>query len=343
MLASQAQPQTTGISLRRTKAEDMEAVVALDAAIVGHARHLYFQRRLKAALAQTERHVQFSAELGQRFVGFVKARKQLGEFGRSAPALLLEAVAVAPGEQRRGIGSALLERLEDEARRLGVPEVRTTAAWRNHAMLRFFDRAGFQLSQTTVLECAVRHNRVAAHDADRVLAPPHLSGFSATEVDYGTAAANDYDALAVGHIETRQLQSTDLGDIVRIDQRVTGRRREAYIRELIDEATNDAAMRLSLVARRDGVVAGFVTARADFGDYGRMEAVAVLDTIGVDPDYAHQGVGHSLLVQLFANLGALGVDRVETVVARADFGLLGFCYDVGFRQSQRLSFEKRLA
>ena len=73
-LATPTQHQTAGVSLRRTKAEDMESVVALDAAVVGHPRRLYFERRRKAALAQTERHVQFSAERGGRFAGFQPAR-----------------------------------------------------------------------------------------------------------------------------------------------------------------------------------------------------------------------------------------------------------------------------
>lgn len=342
-MASSAHPQSAGITLRRTRAEDMEAVVALDAAVVGHPRQLYFQRRLQAALEQTDKHIQFSVERNGQFVGFIKARKQLGEFGRTAPALLLETVAVAPDEQHHGIASALMERLEAEARRLGVPEIRSTATWRNHAILGFFDRAGFRLSQTTVIECAVRDNRIAAHESDRVLAPARVSGHSATEVDYGGSAANDFDALAGGGIDARTLERGDIDDIVRIDQRVSGQRREAYIHELVEEATNDAAVRLSLMARRDGTAVGFVTARADFGDFGRVEPVAVLDTLGVDPDCAHRGVGHALLAQLFANLGALGVDHVETVVARADLGLLGFFYDVGFRQAQRLAFEKRLS
>jgi hypothetical protein len=37
--------------------------------------------------------------------------------------------------------------------------------------------------------------------------------------------------------------------------------------------------RISLAARKDGIVAGFVMARADLGDFGRSEPVAVLDTI----------------------------------------------------------------
>ncbi|MBE0616282.1 MAG: GNAT family N-acetyltransferase [Burkholderiales bacterium] len=342
-MATRKQKQAPAVSIRRTKAEDMDAVVALDAKFVDQPRQLYFQRRLKAALDQTGLHVQLSAEQGGSLIGFIKARKLLGEFGRTESALRLEAMAVAPDEQGQGIGSALLARLEDEAKRMGVAAIRTTASWRDHAIVQFFDKAGFDFAHNLVLDCPMRQNRVGAHEGDKILAPAHVTGFSTSEVDYSATAANDFEAFAQDQFEVRALAAGDLDDIIRIDQKVSGRRREDYIRELFDEAMNDSAVRVSLVARVDGITAGFVMARADFGDYGRAEPVAVLDTIGVNPDYGHRGVGHALLSQLFVNLAALRVERVETVVTREDFGLLGFFYDAGFGQSQRLSFDKRVA
>ena len=120
------QQQPAGITLRRTAVQDLDSVVALDAANVGRARQFYFERRLKAALAQTARHVQFSAEQGGKFVGFMMARQLLGEFGRAEPALRLEAMGVAQGEQGHGIGTALLAKLESEAKRMGVPATLAT-------------------------------------------------------------------------------------------------------------------------------------------------------------------------------------------------------------------------
>lgn len=343
ILAALTQQKSAGISIRRTKAEDMKSVVALDARIVNRPRQFYFQRRLDAALAHAEQHIQFSAEQDGRFIGFIKARILLGEFGQAEPALRLEAMAVAPGEQRRGVGAALLDRLASEAKRIGVPAIRTSAYWRDHAIMQFFDHMGFEFSKNQVLDCPVQRDQAMAYEGDRTLAPAHLSGFSANEVDYSAAAANDFEALTRGRFDLRTLEVEDYDDIVRIDQKVAGRRREDYIRELVDEAMNDSAVRVSLVARVDGIAAGFVMARTDFGDYGRAEPVAVLDTIGVDPDYAHRGLGHALLTQLFVNLKALRVERVETMVTRENFGLLGFFYDAGFAQSQRLSFDKRVA
>jgi hypothetical protein len=46
--------------------------------------------------------------------------------------------------------------------------------------------------------------------------------------------------------------------------------------------------------------------------------------------------------QLFANLGALRIERVETVVAPRDIALLGFLYEIGFAPSQRIAFVRRL-
>jgi ribosomal protein S18 acetylase RimI-like enzyme len=84
-------------------------------------------------------------------------------------------------------------------------------------------------------------------------------------------------------------------------------------------------------------------ARVDLGDFGRTEPGAVLDTIGVHPDFAHRRIGHALLSQLFVNLGALCVERLETMVAPRDLALLGFLYDAGFAPSQRIAFIRPLS
>lgn len=335
--------QAASITFRRTSAQDLDSVVALDAANVGRPRRFYFERRLKAALHQTALHIQFSAEQGGALVGFIMARQLLGEFGRAEPALRLEAMGVAQGEQGHGIGTALLAKLESEAKRIGLPAIRTTASWRDHEIMQFFDHAGFELSQNLVIDCATHSASSTGPLDENILSRAHLTGFSNSEVDYSADAGNDFEALPADRIDVRTLEAGDVNDLIRIDQGIVCRRRESYIRKLVQEAMTDSAVRVSLVARVDGIPAGFVTARTDFGDFGRAEPVAVLDTIGVDPDYAHRGIGHALLSQLFVNLEGLRVERVETVAARENFGLLGFLYQMGFAPSQRLSFVKPVA
>jgi ribosomal protein S18 acetylase RimI-like enzyme len=108
------------------------------------------------------------------------------------------------------------------------------------------------------------------------------------------------------------------------------------------ETLADSAIRVSLTARRDNAIVGYLMARADLGDFGRTEPTAVIDTIGVAPEYARRGVGRALLSQLFLNLAALQVERVETIVAYDALALLGFFRRTGFVPSQQLPFVRYL-
>ena len=147
------------------------------------------------------------------------------------------------------------------------------------------------------------------------------------ETDYGASEANDHERVERTRCDVRAMHPDDLPRILRIDREITGRNRSAYIEGKLDEAMRDSAIRVSLTARLEGAIVGFLMARADLGDFGRVEPVAVLDTIGVDPRYGRHGVGHALVSQLFANLEALHIDRVETVVVPSDLSLLAFLLD----------------
>jgi ribosomal protein S18 acetylase RimI-like enzyme len=181
-------------------------------------------------------------------------------------------------------------------------------------MLRFLARSGFELAPPQVLACAV---------------PALARGAAAEE--------------ARDRHEVRSLAETDFEAIVRIDRRLLGRERPDYLKERMKEALGESAIRVSLVARCEDSIAGYAMARMDFGDFGRAEPAAVLDTIGVDPGFARRGVGAALLSQLAVNLAALGIERIETTVAHDDFALLGFLYRAGFSRSARLAFVKKLS
>ena len=167
-----------------------------------------------------------------------------------------------------------------------------------------------------------------------------LSLDAAGEADYSDPRGDDFDALSRDRVPVRSMVEDDLDALGRIDRKITGRNRSEYLRAKLAEALYDSGVRVSLVAELDGNPRGFVMARMDFGELGRTEPVAVIDTIGVDPDFTGQGVGKALLSQLLANLAGLNVERVETTLARTDLDLLGFLYHCGFEPSQRLAFSK---
>lgn len=319
---------------------DLDAVVAIDAALTGRTRRAYFERRLAAALRQPKLHLQFASESDGQLAGYALGRMLEGEFGRTQPGLRLEVISVARGAQGRGLGRALHAALEGEARTRSLSELRTAASWRDAAMLSFLAAAGYALSGALVLDSALQDNALLRRP-ESVASPSRDKRGDPN--DWSAPHANDFEQLARDVADVRLLTAKDLEDVVRIDRNVSGRDRRGFVQHALDEALRETGVRISLAARIDGIMAGYVMARADLGDFGRTEPVAVIDTLGVAPEYAHQGVGHALLQQLFLNLDALRIERVETVVEARALELLGFFYGAGFAPAQRLAFVKPLA
>ena len=330
----------TNIVIRALARTDLNAVVAIDADIEGRLRRDYLERRLAAALLEPALHVQFAAMRGDALVGYLLARVLVGEFGRVEPALRLEIVGVRQGARASGVGASLMQALINYGHKHGLTELQTSAAWNDHAMLRWFDAMKFTLAPDRWLDRRVDGGAFHAAGDDAVLAP---DGFGpGHEIDYGAPGNNDFEKLARDHADVQSMAPQDLQEIVRIDRARSGRDRSAYMQGKLAEAMSNSAIRVSLTARLDGTIVGYLMARADLGDFGRNEPAAVIDTIGVDPEYEHRGVARAMLSQLFANLGALRVERVETSTAPRDQALLGFLFDAGFVPSQRLAFTRPL-
>ncbi len=290
---------------------DVAEVARIDRQRSGRPRAEFYAKRFRALVEDPRAIVGVAAVQGEQLVGFAFARVLDGEFGAAAPVGALDAIGVAPEQVRGGVATSLLSGLEAALAARGVRELRTQAEWTEHGMAAFFAASGFQLSPRVVLERAL----------DRPI---------------------DDDG-SPEDVPVRSMADGDLAAIVRLDRKITGRDRTAYLRRKAAEVLNESAIRVSLVAEVDGRLAGFLMARVDFGEFGRTEPTAVLDTIGVDPDHARRRIGRALLEQLLRNLGGLRAERVITEVGWDQLPLLGFLGRTGFGHAQRLAFEKALA
>lgn len=154
------------------------------------------------------------------------------------------------------------------------------------------------------------------------------------EIEDGTLPT---DAVAV-----RDLRDSDVAALVKIDKASTGRARREYYESKTKAAVAEQKLRTSLVAELDGHVVGFLLARVYYGEFGHAEPVAVIDSVGVDPAYRGKNVGQALMRQLLMNLGALHVERVETMVDWTQLDLLAFLAKSGFRPAARLCLERPL-
>lgn len=144
-------------------------------------------------------------------------------------------------------------------------------------------------------------------------------------------------------VSVRDLRAADLDAMVRIDARIGGRSRREYYQRKLEEATRDTGLRISLAAETEGTFAGFLLARLYYGEFGVPEPLAIVDTIGVDPELRGRHVGAALFSQLETNLRAVGIERIRTEVDWDRFELLGFLAARGFRPAPSLVLEKAIA
>ncbi|MCB9898377.1 MAG: GNAT family N-acetyltransferase [Planctomycetes bacterium] len=150
---------------------------------------------------------------------------------------------------------------------------------------------------------------------------------------------NGTQALELESVHVRRLRPDDLERVIAIDARITGRRREEYFKVKLRQALSGAGVEVSLAGEVDGSLVGYLIARVWYGEFGRTEPVAVLDTVGVHPDFRTRGVGHALVSQLRTNLLGLNVKTLCTEVVWGDMSTLAFFQREGFRPAERISLD----
>jgi len=315
-------------------ADDLQRVIEIDSSYTGHRRDGFFTKRLDAALAEPHRFIYLAADGNDSLQGFLLARLQEGEYGTDEPSASLDAIGVDSEESTKGVGRSLLEALDEILRHKGIRAIHTQADWRNSRMLPFFAGTGFSLAPRHILERAAGHLDDAQFVDDLLEEAVRLGDSN----DYSDAESDQRGALARDDILCRSLHAMDLPAIVKIDRKISGKDHRRYYEQKLAEALGESGVRVSLVAEQDDHVVGFAMARVDFGEFDRMEPAAVLDSIAVDPDYAHHLVGTALLSQLLASLKVLQIEVIRTETDAEHFDVLGFLHRSGFTSSQKLAF-----
>ena len=145
-------------------------------------------------------------------------------------------------------------------------------------------------------------------------------------------------------IKIRLMKAEDFNAVVGIDEKVLKASRPEYYEMKFEKLfhSNDY-LPASLVAERDdGTVVGFVMGELFMGEYGIFQEKATLDTIGVDPDCQHQGVGGLLMNEFMDHLKKLGVQKVNTLVDWNDSKLIHFFSANQFSPSKTINLERSL-
>ncbi len=314
---------------------DLDRVSEIQSRITGSPRKPFFEKLLGQVTANPKGFISCGAGEGSTLLGFAFARIQEGDFGSPDTVAVLDVIGVATEAQGKGIGRKVISGIEEIMVKKGIHTLKTQSEWSDRAMTGFFTASGFKLASSQIVE---RDTSPLCEEVAEI-APVRMD--SRWQV-HSSAGGNDYDRLSRDRILIRSFKKEDCAAIIRIDGKITGREHQAYFESKSREMLDEAGVRVSVVAEEDGIVTGFIMARVDFGEFGKIDAEAVIDTIGVHPAYKGGGVGHALLSQLLLNLANLKVETVRTQVSRENYDLQRFLYKCGFDTSQRLVLKKVL-
>jgi ribosomal protein S18 acetylase RimI-like enzyme len=139
---------------------------------------------------------------------------------------------------------------------------------------------------------------------------------------------------------TRPLSLDDLDAVMAIDRAHTGHARRPFFAKRMAAAARHPDDFIQLGVMWGGALCGFAIARILRGEFGREEAVAVLDAVGVEPQSQECGVGRSLMHELVSSLCARGVRTLHSQADWKDQHLLRFLHASGFVIAPRLALER---
>ena len=145
-------------------------------------------------------------------------------------------------------------------------------------------------------------------------------------------------------IKIRLMKTEDFDAVVGIDNKVLKASRPEYYETKFEKLFKSKDyLPTSLVAEEaDGTVVGFVMGVLYMGEYGIFQEEATLDTIGVDPDYQHKGIGKQLINEFLDHLKTLGVQKINTLVDWNDSKLIHFFSANQFSPSKSINLERSL-
>ncbi len=141
----------------------------------------------------------------------------------------------------------------------------------------------------------------------------------------------------------RQLGESDLPALIALDSKISGRSRAAFLTGKFAACVRQPGLNTSLAAEADGRLVAFLMGRVFFGEFGVPVSRAVLDVIGVQPEFRRTGAARALVSQYAKNVTALRVEALDTLVVWDRFDLLAFFKSLGFRPSRTVDLEWDLA
>jgi ribosomal protein S18 acetylase RimI-like enzyme len=148
------------------------------------------------------------------------------------------------------------------------------------------------------------------------------------------------DAAKTSDNNVRPLRSADLERVIAIDSAHVGEPRRRFFEKRLAHAKQHPEDFVHVGVIRNGALVGFAFARVLHGEFGRKQASATLDAVGVEHDSRERGVGRALMASLTKLLREKGVQSLQSQADWTNHPLLRFFDSSGFRLAPRLVLER---
>lgn len=149
--------------------------------------------------------------------------------------------------------------------------------------------------------------------------------------------------MGADSVRIAPLRPADLAAVVRLDARLTGRRKPAYWKTVFRAfvATGRSPRRVGLAARDGERLAGYLLGEVRAFEFGSAPCGWIF-SVGVDPAQAHRGIGSALVADAARRFRRAGVSTVRTMVRRNDVSMLAFFRSNGFVGGSFTELERAL-
>jgi len=141
------------VKIRVMKYEDLDAIIEIDARVLGQARPEYW--RLKVELAEKRAMASLVAEVEGRVVGFILGDASGWEYGVPDTVGWIDTIGVLPEYQKKGVARALMTEMISNLKKVGVEKIYTIVDWRSWDLLKFFNSMNFKKGEMIQLELSI--------------------------------------------------------------------------------------------------------------------------------------------------------------------------------------------
>src|SRR5665647_2006695 len=144
------------------------------------------------------------------------------------------------------------------------------------------------------------------------------------------------DAAANTDNTVRPLRPGDLERVIAIDSGHVGEPRRRFFEKRLAHAKQHPEDFVHVGVIRNDLLVGFAFARILRGEFGREQAIATLDAVGVERDSREHGVGHALIDGVTEVMRKKGVHSLQSQADWTNHALLRFFDASGFGLAPRL-------